>query len=147
MTASTTAGGDSPMRLAPFIYFYGRCEEALTHYAAAFGGSYNVNMRNTGADGDFRLNPSFEGKVSQAEFHGPGISFMASDGAGPRAIDPAAGNISLVVTIPDTAAGTHAFSLLADGGTIKTPLGPAPWGGTFGIVHDRFGTEWIVNIG
>lgn len=92
------------MQLQPFIYFYGRCEEALAHYRDALGGT--------------------------STFAAPGLSFAASDGPRARTIDPAEG----------------AFAKLTDGGSVKEPLGPAPWGGTFGIVHDRFGTEWIVTV-
>jgi len=137
---------DPAMSLAPFIYFYGRCEEALTAYADALGGTYTVNARNAGAGADHRVGASFQNKVSQAEFRAPGISFMASDGPGPRTIDPADGNISLVVTIPDSAKGARAFAVLSEGGNVKVPLQSAAWGGRYGILHDRFGTEWIVNI-
>jgi PhnB protein len=144
MNDTIPANDDSEMRLIPFIYFYGRCEEALTCYADALGGSYSINMRN--ASEDPRLSPGFGGKVSQAEFRAPGITVMASDGPGPRTIDPSEGNISLAVTIPDMVKAERAFTLLAAGGAVKAPLQTAPWGGTFGILHDRFGTEWIMNI-
>jgi PhnB protein len=133
------------MQLQPFIYFYGRCEEALAHYRDALGGTFDIVQRN-GESPDPRLDPSFRGKVSYATFAAPGISFAASDGPRARTIDPAEGNISLALTIPDLAFAERAFAKLTDGGSVMAPLGSAPWGGTFGIVHDRFGTEWIVTV-
>jgi PhnB protein len=38
------------------------------------------------------------------------------------------------------------FEKLSDGGTVAMPLEPAPWGDTFGMVTDRFGIDWMVNI-
>jgi PhnB protein len=133
------------MQLQPFIYFYGRCEEALAHYRDALGGTFEVIQRN-GESNDAGFDPAFRDKVSYATFSAPGLSFAASDGPRARTIDPAEGNISFALTIPDLAFAERAFAKLTDGGSVKAPLGPAPWGGTFGIVHDRFSTEWIVTV-
>jgi PhnB protein len=38
------------------------------------------------------------------------------------------------------------FAGLADGGTVPQPLEPAPWGDEFGMLVDKFGINWIVNI-
>ena len=35
---------------------------------------------------------------------------------------------------------------LADGATIAEPLTQAPWGDTFGMLTDKFGVPWLVNI-
>jgi PhnB protein len=137
------------MQLQPFIYFYGRCEEALAHYRDALGGTFEVLQRNGESpdSNDHRFfDPAFRDKVSYATFAAPGIGFAASDGPRARTIDPAEGNISLALTVPDLSFAERAFAKLTDGGAVKEPLGPAPWGGTFGIVHDRFGTEWIVTV-
>ncbi|HEX5622489.1 MAG TPA: hypothetical protein VFX51_28955 [Solirubrobacteraceae bacterium] len=37
------------------------------------------------------------------------------------------------------------FDKLADGGQVVMPLEKAPWGDTFGMCVDRFGTNWMVN--
>jgi uncharacterized glyoxalase superfamily protein PhnB len=44
--------------------------------------------------------------------------------------------------------GNHPFgALLADGAGITVPLEAAPWGATFGMLTDKFGVSWLVNIG
>ena len=58
---------NAPMELVPFIFFYGRCEEALEFYKNALGGSYEIRVR----EGD---------RVQYATFNAFGISFKASDG-------------------------------------------------------------------
>jgi len=134
---------DAPMDLAPFIYFYGRCEEALEFYKDALGGSYEIVMRNTHG-GPPDLDPSFRDKVSYATFTAPGMAFKASDGAGPRTVDVNEGNVSLALNVPDAGRAGEIYRALAEGGTAVTPFGDAPWGGKFGSLHDRFGLEWFV---
>lgn len=123
--------GGAPMELVPFIYFYGRCQEALEFYKTALDGSYEIGMR----DGD---------AVQYATFTASGISFKASDGMTRRVVDPDEGNVTLALNVPDARRAQEVFDALADGGKAVTPLGDAQWGGKFGNVHDRFGTEWFV---
>ncbi len=120
-----------PMELAPFVFFYGRCEEALEFYKKVLGGTYEVAMR----DGD---------KIEFATFTGPGISFKAADGMSKRTIDPDEGNVSLALNVPDPTRAEEVFGALADGGKIVHAFGDADWGGKFGALHDRFGNEWFV---
>jgi PhnB protein len=131
------------MELMPFIYFYGRAEEALEFYTTALGGTYTVVQRNA-ADGDPRLDPSFVGKISYATFTAPGISFAVSDGGGPKTFDPDQGNITLSLRVPSPDAAEDLFAALATGGSAIVPFGDVPWGGKFGHVRDRFQNEWFV---
>jgi uncharacterized protein len=127
-------GEDVPnaeMELAPFIFFYGKCEEALEFYKKAFGGDYEIVRR----EGD---------KVQYATFRGAGISFKASDGMQTRSVDPDEGNVSLAIHHPDATRAQEVFTALSDGGKVFVPFGDAEWGGKFGGVQDRFGTEWFV---
>jgi PhnB protein len=61
-----------------------------------------------------------------------------------KTVDTDEGNISLALTILDHAKAAEVFDALAQGGKVTTPFGDAEWGGKFGAVHDRFGTEWYV---
>ena len=140
-TATTSAVRE--MELKPFIYLYGRTEEALDFYKRALDGTYTILQRNA-ANGDPRLDPSFVGKVSYAEFTAPGISFALSDGAGPKNVDPDAGNIVLSLRVPSADNAATIFGTLGDGGSVIVPFGDAPWGGKFGHVRDRFQNDWFV---
>lgn len=122
---------NSPMDLTPFVFFYGRCAEALEFYKKALGGSYEIGMQ----EGD---------AVHYATFTAPGIAFKASDGMARRPVDPDEGNVSLALNHPDATRAAEICDALADGGKIVTPFGDAQWGGKFGAVQDRFGTEWFV---
>jgi PhnB protein len=118
--------------LSPYVYLYGRVAEALDFYKAVFGGSYDVVMRDD------------RGMISHATFAGPGFTLMFSDGGSQRAIDPNDGNVSLQLAAPDAAKARDIYDALADGGKVKVAFAKQPWGGVLGVVHDRYGTEWIV---
>lgn len=132
---STTPDGTTTATLqsCPYIFFYGRCKEALEFYKETFGGSYELTP-----DED----PE---KVMHAAFNAPGIHLMASDGAEIKTVDPDAGNISIALTAANRAEGERVFEALSASGTVVMPFTEASWGGYFGIANDRFGTQWLIN--
>ncbi|MFY9739652.1 MAG: VOC family protein, partial [Candidatus Cybelea sp.] len=117
--------------LTPFVYFYGRCTEALEFYKNALDGNYEILMR----DGE---------KIQYATFTALGISFKASDGMSAHAIDPDEGNVVLALNVLDVTRARKIFDALSDGGEVVTAFGEAQWGGKFGQLNDRFGNEWFV---
>ena len=133
------------MKLEPYVFFYGRCEEALEFYKKVLGGEYNI-IPFEGAPMGHEVPADYRNKVMHADFKGPGIGFMASDGPPGKTVDPDAGNISLSLELTSKAEGERIFNALAEGGKITVPLGDVEWGGggRFGIVQDRFGTEWML---
>jgi PhnB protein len=132
-------------QLAPYIFFYGRCEEALAFYKRALGGSYEV-MKVADSPMRDQMPPEAQNSVMHATFTAPGITFMAADGRGNKTIDPDAGNISLALTVDADADGDRIYkALVAEGGNPKMPFSDAPWGGKFGMLDDRFGNEWMIS--
>lgn len=131
------------MKLTPYVFFYGRCEEALKFYAGVFHGTYEA-MRN--GDGPMKDHVPAEthDKIMHAKFTAPGIEFMAADGRATQAIDPDAGNITLAVEADEAAEGDRLFQALSAGGKVTMPLDAAFWGGRFGMLVDRFGNEWML---
>lgn len=122
----------APLTLQPFVFFNGRCEQALEFYKNVFGGSYEVHMR----EGD---------RVQYAKFTAPGIAFEAADGSQTKPVDPDAGNVSLSIDVPDPARAEEIFKALSDSGKVGHPFGDVEWGGKFGVAQDRFGNEWFVS--
>jgi PhnB protein len=131
------------MQLEPYIFFYGRCEEALEFYKNAIGGTYELS-RFEGSPMADQVAPDQRNKIMHASFKGDGFSFMGSDGDLSKSVDPEAGNVSLSLGVEDAAQGQKIFDALAQGGTVKMPLGDVHWGGKFGMLVDRFGTEWLI---
>jgi PhnB protein len=131
--------------LVPYIFLYGRCEEALEFYKSVFGGSYEMmRVGDTPMAGE--MPPGSENRVMHASFTADGIAFMASDGGDVKPVDTDAGNISLSLSTDDAERGERIFNGLAAGGTVGTPIDKAFWGGRFGMVTDKFGSEWMIAL-
>jgi PhnB protein len=133
------------MQLEPYIFFYGRCEEALEFYKNALGGSYEL-QRFEGSHMAERVPAGNRDKIMHATFKGNGFSFMASDGDLSKTLDPDEGNISMSLGAENAAEGERVFNALAQGGTVGMPLSDVPWGGKFGMVTDKFGVEWMMTF-
>jgi PhnB protein len=140
---TTTTGTDRITALRPYVFFYGRCEEALEFYKRTFGGSYEL-MRNADAPMAEQVASDFRNKVMHASFTAPGVSFFASDGREAKPIDAEEGNVSLALDVDGEDAGRQVFDALCQGGTAVMPFDDAFWGGKFGVVNDRFGTQWMI---
>ena len=132
------------MELKPYVFFYGRCEEALNFYKNALGGDYEIMRIKDSPMAN--QSPDKGNSVMHASFNAPGVSFFASDGQDAKSINADEGNISLALATKDNE-GERVFNALADGGKVTMPIEDAFWGGKFGIVQDRFGVEWMITIG
>lgn len=138
-TATQTA-----LTFQPYIFFYGRCKEALDFYKDVFGGTYEAM---TVGDSPFKDDPHMGGdnsRIMHASFTSPGVNFLCSDGQGNKTIDPEEGNISIALSATDKAEGERIVKRLSEGGKEKMPLSDAFWGGRFANVIDRFGNDWMI---
>ena len=131
--------------LVPYLFLYGRCEEALEFYASVFGGSYEA-MRVSDSPMAEHMPPEARNGIMHASFTADAIRFYASDGREVKAVDPDAGNITLALTAEDGAEGERIFNALAEGGKVTMPIDAAFWGGRFGSLVDKFGTEWMMTL-
>ena len=131
------------MEFRPYVYLYGRCEEALKFYKGVLGGDYEA-MMVAGSFAESHMPEDQRNGVLHATFTSGVISFFASDGRQRRAIDPDEGNMALAINADDAAQGERFCSELGAGGKVGMAFSDAPWGGKFGNVFDRFGIEWIV---
>lgn len=134
------------MQLEPYIFFYGRCEEALEFYKNAIGGTYEAGRFSDSPMAD-QVPAEMRNKIMHATFKGEGFIFMASDANEIKNVDPEEGNVSLSLGVKDAAEGQRVFDALAQGGKVKYPFADAFWGGKHGVLTDRFGVEWMVTSG
>ncbi len=132
-------------QLVPYIFLYGRCEEALEFYKSVFGGSYEL-MRVKDSAVASEMPPDSGDRVMHASFTADDVKFMASDGRDVKPVDPDAGNISLALAFDDGSRGERIFGALSAGGNVGMPIDTAFWGGRFGMLTDKFGTEWMVTL-
>ena len=134
------------MQLEPYLFFHGRCEEALNFYAQALRGEITALSRYAGSPMESHTDESYREKVMHASFVAGDVKFMASDGR-PGSPPDGQDDIALSLATSDAAEGERVFKALAEGGTIEMPLDEAFWGGRFGALTDRFGVQWMVSIG
>lgn len=134
------------MKVEPYLFFNGRCEEALGFYKHVFGAEQTFLMRNSESPEPppTALPPGWEDKVLHAALKIGETIVMASDGCGPGA--PAFQGFSLSVELPDAEAAARTFDALADGGTMQMPLAKTFFSPCFGMVTDRFGMGWMLIV-
>ena len=128
------------MQLANYLFFTTQCEQALTFYTACGLGRVTLLIRH-GADGMPLATDAMLGRVMHARFEGPGVLFFASDN---HDAEPMRGSAHMLV-MDDRDSTDRIFSLLAEGGTVTTPLAVQPWGSYYGKLTDRFGVQWMVD--
>lgn len=129
----------------PYLFFGGRCEEAIAFYRSAIGAEVEMLSRyKESPEPHPGLPDCFEDKVMHATLRIGATSIMASDGM----CDGEANfeGFSLSVTVPDEAEADRVFAALADGGLVTMPLEKTFWSSKFGMLQDRFGVGWMVSV-
>jgi len=133
------------MPVQPYLFFDGRCEEALEFYKKALGAEVTTLMRFEDAPvppPPGAVAPGSENKVMHAELRVAGTTLLASDGSCNG--KPVFQGMSLAVTLPSVADVERAFAALADGGRVQMPLGKTFFAERFGMLTDRFGVGWML---
>jgi PhnB protein len=129
-------------QLNPYLNFKDNTREAMEFYRGVFGGKLELN---TFKDYHASQDPSEDDKIMHSVLYAEGMSFMASDTPDRMEYKPGT-NFSMSLSGEDETELTGYFDKLAAGGTIGMPLNKAVWGDTFGMVTDKFGVTWLVNI-
>jgi PhnB protein len=131
-------------KLNPYLNFRGTTRAAMTFYHGVFGGDLRMS---TFEEYHAAQDPSEANQIMHAQLDGPNdLTLMASDV--PQRMDFQAGTNDFSVSLSgeDEAELTGFFNGLAQGGMVLQPLEKAPWGDWFGMLKDRFGVTWLVNI-
>lgn len=134
------------MRVEPYLFFGGRCEEAIEFYKSALGATDATLLRfsETPDKPPFALPPEWDRKIMHASMKIGETTVMASDGMPGEA--PAFHGFSLSITAPDEAAGRRLFDALAAGGQVRMPMGKTFFSPCFGMLADRFGVGWMIGV-
>ena len=130
-------------KLNPYLNFRDSTREAMEFYKSVFGGKLTVStFKESNASQDASEDDKVMHSVLEAD---NGIVFMASDT--PNSMEYKAGtNFSMSLSGDNEDELRGYFDRLSAGGTVSMPLNKAPWGDTFGMLVDRFGVSWLVNI-
>lgn len=130
-------------RLNPYISFKDNAREAMEFYKSVFGGKL---VMNTFKEFNASADPSEDNKIMHSMLEADnGITFMAADTPSSMEYSPGK-NISISLSGDNEEELRGYWEKLSAGGTIRQPLEKAPWGDSFGMLTDKFGIEWMVNI-
>jgi PhnB protein len=133
--------------IQPYLFFNGRCEEALDFYRKALGAEVEMSMRFKDSPEPAEpgmVPPGFENKIMHASFRVGKTTVMASDGCSQEKMNFQ--GFSLAISVPDSGDAERVFAALAEGGQIQMPLTKTFWSPSFGMLTDRFGIGWMVTV-
>ena len=135
------------MQLQPYLFFDGRCEEAVDFYRNALDADVKMLMR-------FKDSPdpvdrekcpgATPDKIMHAHLEIGGAVLMASDGRSMG--QPSFQGFSLSLSVPDLGQAEKFMKALTQGGQVQMPLQKTFWSEGFGMVQDRFGVGWMINV-
>jgi PhnB protein len=135
-------------QLEPYLFFNGNCAEAMRFYEKALGGKLEMMMKASeapegGGEGCPQGNP-------EAILHACVVvedrRLMASDWMSPEPY-PGINGMSISLVYPTVEEAKRKFEALAKGGKVIMPLDKTFWVESFGMLTDKFGTNWMVNGG
>jgi PhnB protein len=130
------------MLVEPYLFFEGRCEEALEFYRRAIGAEVTFLMRYRESPDPGMIQPGMEDKVMHANVRIGSSTLMASDG---RCEEQSVfRGFSLTIALAEEAEARRLFAALSEGGQVEMPLAETFWSPCFGMVTDRFGVSWMV---
>lgn len=133
------------MQVQPYLFFDGRCEEAIEFYQSALGAKVEMLMRfeeSPEPPAPGMIPPGSGDKVMHTSMRIGDTTVMASDGRCQG--EPSFQGFSLALTAADEAEADRLFAVLADGGQVQMPLARTFFSPRFGMVADRFGVSWMI---
>jgi len=131
------------MRLNPYLNWRSGVREALEYYQKVFGGELNLM---TFAEGGMEVDPSESELIMHGQLETPdGFTLMGADTPASMPLSEGS-SISVSLSGDDGDKLRGFWDALLDGGRLTVPLEQAPWGDAFGMLVDRFGVAWLVNI-
>jgi PhnB protein len=134
------------MTVKPYLFFDGRCEEAIEFYRTAVGAEVQMLMRfkDSPEPPPGGHKPGTENKIMHASFRIGDSVIMGSDGncAGQAKFD----GFSLAISVTNKAEAERLFAGLSNGGQVQLPLTKTFFSPSFGMVKDRFGVAWMIMV-
>ena len=133
------------MKVQAYITFGGRCEEALEFYKKSIGAEVSGLMRwKENPDKDMKGPPGSEEKVMNAAFRIGETQLMADDGMGEKTVEFK--GMTLCIEVADDVEAKRVFTALGEGAKVTMPLAKTFWSSSFGMLTDKFGVPWMVNV-
>jgi PhnB protein len=131
------------MQIQPYLFFDGRCDEAIEFYRGALGAEVLMLMRYKDSPEPAMVHGNHD-KVMHARLRISHASVLASDGRCQGR--PSFEGFALSLTAPDEAEAERLFGALAEGGQVQMPLARTFFSPRYGMVADRFGLPWMIYV-
>ena len=131
------------MQVQPYLFFDGRCDEALDFYKKAVGAKVEARMSWKDCPDQGGCKPGNENKVMHAAFKVGDATVLASDGNCEG--KPEFKGFSLTISAKTEAEADKMFAALSDGGEVQLPLTKTFFSPKFGMCADKFGIPWMVS--
>ena len=135
------------MQIQPYLFFDGRCEEAIGFYRSALGAKVEMLMRFRDSPEPPKPGmcpPGSDDKIMHASFRVGDTLVMASDGMVKGA--PEFRGFSLSLDAATEAEADRLFAALGKGGKVEMPLNKTFFSPRFGMLTDKFGVGWMVIV-
>jgi len=132
--------------IEPYLFFQGRCEEAVSFYQKSLGAELQMMMRYTESPEPpppGMIPPNWGDKIMHSSFKIGQTVVMASDGCG---ADGKIEGFKLSISVHTEAEAKQVFTALSEGGKVEMPLTRTFWSPCFGMLEDKFGISWMVNV-
>ena len=132
------------MKVQPYLFFDGSCDEAIAFYKNSLGAEVVTVMHYKDSPEPEMCSPATADKVMHASLRFGDTEVMMSDGRceGKRNFQ----GFSLTLTVMDIPEAERVFGILAEGGEVQMPMTETFWSPRFGMVADRFGMSWMVMV-
>ena len=140
-------GDAAPAAIQPYLFFRGRCEEAIAYYKDKLGAEVLMMLRfkdNPDRPGPDKVPAALDERIMHSCLRINGAEIMMSDGM--RSGDLDFQCMSLSLSVSSAAEAERIFNALAADGTVQMPLGKTFFSPCFGSVADKFGVSWIVIV-
>jgi PhnB protein len=133
------------MQVQSYLFFDGRCEEAIEFYRKTLGAKVEMMMRFKDAPADHKATPGTENNIMHSALRIGDTIVMASDGMA-QGKAPEFKGFSLSLNAKDGADAERLFTALSDGGQVRQPLIKTFFSPSFGMLADKFGVGWMIMV-
>lgn len=131
------------MKINPYLYFSGQCEEAFKFYERCLGGKIEMMMAHRGSPAEQLTPPEWLDKILHARLNVGGEILMASDAPPGHQKKPQGFSVS--IQIKELANAERIFKAMSENGSVSMPFQKTFFTQGFGMLNDQFGIPWMIN--
>jgi PhnB protein len=135
---------EDTMQVQPYLFFDGRCEQAIEFYKKTVGAEVGMLMRWKDSPDKAMATPSNADKVMHASLKIGESRVMASDGRNTG--NPKFEGFALSLNAKNEAEADRLFNALSAGGKVTMPMSKTFFSPRFGMCADKFGMQWMILV-